>query len=63
MSQHKRWIENPPTSQEADRPSVRMPLSYFTRMGNSPPGDSYWPEYAAFLKRNPHHALNHPRSR
>ncbi|NRA31518.1 MAG: hypothetical protein HRU11_14805 [Parvularculaceae bacterium] len=58
MTTHKRWIDTTPLVKEADRPTVRMPLSYFTKVGSSPPSDSYWPEFKAFLCRNPHHPLN-----
>ena len=58
MTLHKRWIDTAPLIKEGHRPTVRMPLSVFTKRGNAPPGDSYWPEYRADLCRNPHHPLN-----
>lgn len=42
-----------------DRVQRRMPMSYWTDRGNAPP-DSYWEQYQAYLRRNPHHELNHP---
>ena len=60
MTLHKRWIDTTPRVREADRPTVRMPLSYFTKIGSSPSSDSYLPEFKAFFCCNPHHPLNGP---
>lgn len=40
-------------------PPPRMPMSFWIDRGSAPP-DSYWPQYQAFLRQNPHHELNHP---
>lgn len=60
MSQWRKVIEaHQPRSKPADESQKRMPMSYWTIKGCSPP-DSFAGQYRGFLCMNPHHELNHP---